>query len=732
MNLSNTIKERAYVIARNAAPEMLHNDILAALVKGYDEIGSTEIAGDGYWVDNESNIAAGQLIGLYETHLFVNICVHYVASRAAKPRIKFYRVDGVNSSGEEDRELVVDDPIVRMFNWWNPEQSPYECWEWIYSYLQLGGLAYVAKLAPDTETPWRPEGIKHELWPLFPEKVKVIRGVNRAVIGYEYQVAGSPTLFAPEEVMVFRTFSTDMRGTGMGRLYAGRKQITTDLRARAWNDALLKKGVHVSGTLETEENIDQKKAQLLEEKFNKKYAGQSNAGRVITLFGGLKFKPSTLAHKDIHWIEQLNMNKEDIAEAHGLSMELLGAKSPNRAALEEKRKIFWEDTIRGVWHERVISILNGTILPALDPSLRAEYDYSKVEALQPDRNETIRAGGEAVKQTLMTPNEVRTKWLDLAEIEGGDELLIGRGMTTVSVMLEESIRNAVESATGGTSSDADKEKSISKMPPSLRAIALSAIPGVARKQEEWRLIFDKWFDAAETEYQNIIREYLRSMEKASIGLLSSGKTEAEVMAALQETVGIQGSRAFVARSKETLRRLIENTGNAMLTRLGIEAALDLENSASIARLATQGRRIKDISDRRWLQLRSKLQTGLAEGRSEAGLRDIVSEFFRNERSNALTIARTETVPAINGAATDAYIQANKLHGIVVYSQWLTSGDDKVRDLHAPANGQTIDPTIESFNVGGEALRFPGDFESSRDAGNVINCRCAVRPVFEKG
>ena len=219
------------------------------------------------------------------------------------------------------------------------------------------------------------------------------------------------------------------------------------------------------------------------------------------------------------------------------------------------------------------------------------------------------------------------------------------------------------------------------------------------------------------------------MEATSLNTLSSIAERDQIIAALNETVGIQGSRAFVAKSETSLRQIIERTGNAMLTRIGVEASLDLANSAAIDRLGAQARRIKGVSNRRWLQLRGELQTGLAKGRTQAQLRDIVSEFFMGERSNALTIARTETVPAVNGAATDAYIQANKVHGLTVLSEWLTVGDDKMRDKHAAqgVNGQRIDPTVEMFSVGGESLRFPGDFENG-SAGNTINCRCAVRPT----
>jgi len=59
-------------------------------------------------------------------------------------------------------------------------------------------------------------------------------------------------------------------------------------------------------------------------------------------------------------------------------------------------------------------------------------------------------------------------------------------------------------------------------------------------------------------------------------------------------------------------------------------------------------------------------------------------------------------------------------------EWLSTMDDRVRDAHANANGQVV-KINQSFSVGGEQLRYPGDPMGS--AGNTISCRCTVLPVI---
>jgi uncharacterized protein with gpF-like domain len=54
-------------------------------------------------------------------------------------------------------------------------------------------------------------------------------------------------------------------------------------------------------------------------------------------------------------------------------------------------------------------------------------------------------------------------------------------------------------------------------------------------------------------------------------------------------------------------------------------------------------------------------------------------------------------------------------------------DDRIRDTHAMAHGQTKGLN-EYFNVGGDLLMFPGDVGGSPE--EIINCRCTIMPIFE--
>ncbi len=121
--------------------------------------------------------------------------------------------------------------------------------------------------------------------------------------------------------------------------------------------------------------------------------------------------------------------------------------------------------------------------------------------------------------------------------------------------------------------------------------------------------------------------------------------------------------------------------------------------------------------------------GLADGATVAEIQSglILDLAFGPVRS--LRIARTESTRSVNRGQVLAYDMAAN-EGINLRVEWVSSRDDGVRPSHAGLDGQQILPgelfTIPiGFENAGSQAAFPGDFE---EASEVVNCRCATRPV----
>lgn len=134
--------------------------------------------------------------------------------------------------------------------------------------------------------------------------------------------------------------------------------------------------------------------------------------------------------------------------------------------------------------------------------------------------------------------------------------------------------------------------------------------------------------------------------------------------------------------------------------------------------------IDELKDRDLIkrQLAREFTYGIMKGETPEQLVKRFKHITEVKMSDVVRIARTQATRIENQARLDAYKVGEDM-GYVVIKEWVTVGDDKVRETHRKANGQRV-KNHEKFIVGGEELLCPGDPNGS--AGNVINCRCYMR------
>jgi SPP1 gp7 family putative phage head morphogenesis protein len=113
-----------------------------------------------------------------------------------------------------------------------------------------------------------------------------------------------------------------------------------------------------------------------------------------------------------------------------------------------------------------------------------------------------------------------------------------------------------------------------------------------------------------------------------------------------------------------------------------------------------------------------VENGLTTAQIVANITERTAQAMAEGR--AWVIARTE----MHAAANVASVLAAKDTGLELNKVWCAANDDRTREAHAEADGQSV-AMDEPFDVDGEEVDQPGD----GDAGNAINCRCTV--IFEQ-
>lgn len=161
---------------------------------------------------------------------------------------------------------------------------------------------------------------------------------------------------------------------------------------------------------------------------------------------------------------------------------------------------------------------------------------------------------------------------------------------------------------------------------------------------------------------------------------------------------------FTLYSKETVNNLIANDPDIIPWKPKVDTA-------------------KDILWNRQ-QITSHVTQGILQGESIPKLAKRLSNTVGNNRASAVRTARTAITSCENAGRQMVYERAADM-GIQLKKQWMATLDDRTRDDHADADGQTVDIN-EKFEVGGEEMEYPGDMSAS--PGNVYNCRCTTITV----
>ena len=121
------------------------------------------------------------------------------------------------------------------------------------------------------------------------------------------------------------------------------------------------------------------------------------------------------------------------------------------------------------------------------------------------------------------------------------------------------------------------------------------------------------------------------------------------------------------------------------------------------------------------RIRRNVATALKEGTSIPDFAKQLRTDYGFSLRRGTLIGRTEIIAASNAGS----VLGAQASGIPTRKVWLSTQDDRTRDLHLAVDGQKV-PNLETpFNVGGDEMQYPGDSSMGAAASNTINCRCTV-------
>ncbi|HHZ0371312.1 TPA: phage portal protein, partial [Escherichia coli] len=159
-------------------------------------------------------------------------------------------------------------------------------------------------------------------------------------------------------------------------------------------------------------------AKKLKSNWDSGYTGE-NAGKTAILSNGAKYNPTTFSPVDAQTVEQLKMTAEIVCSVFRVPAYKIGVGQPpssdNVEALEQQ---YYSQCL-----QTLIESIELLLDEALETGENESTEFDVTTLLRMDSERRMKTLGDAVKNTLLTPNEAR-KRENLPPLAGGDALYL--------------------------------------------------------------------------------------------------------------------------------------------------------------------------------------------------------------------------------------------------------------------------------------------------------------------
>lgn len=302
---------------------------------------------------------------------WVYVCVMRIAQAAAQlpfqiiVRKKENKPGAIETDGVGGLRDLLEHP--------NPYQCRFDFIESIFVSLELTGNCYIEKAEITRGKP-------KELYVLNPAQMSVVPDKKKLVKGYILNVNGKALEYKADEIIHIKYAHSSSMHYGMSPLTAARVAINIDQGALRWNSNFMDHGGWPAGSIETDNDVDDKTLRRMKNELRTVVQqGKRQAGRVMLLTGGMKYKAIAVTPKDMDWLNARRFSRDELLAIYNVPFSIAGLTSTEQTTA---RSAGIREQIRNFYQLNVFPKMNGKVLGALNRELVPAF--SKTHVLRPD------------------------------------------------------------------------------------------------------------------------------------------------------------------------------------------------------------------------------------------------------------------------------------------------------------------------------------------------------------
>lgn len=354
----------------------------------------------------------------YRKNSIVSACISMIATSANEAKLKVYR------DTKDGPQEIADHWLMKLIRKPNPHMSSFELWEWVHTYMNTGGASYWELVRAGLG----PNGEIMEVYPLRPDRMRILPSADDYIAGYEYHVNGSTIYYQPWEIMQIKFPDPLDEFYGLSPIKRILRELGIDNEATDFTASFLQNMAVPYGLLTTEQHLQEADAERMRSKWWQWFRGKKR-GKPAVLGQGTTYQQLGMNFTDMEFEALRSMTETRICGAFGVDPVLLpswvgikyGGKYSNYA---EARKHLWDETLVPALR-RIESKITGQLL-AQEPEVYAAFDLSDVQALQENATEKVGRINSLWLAGLITQNEGRSE-LGWDIVEDGDKFNTASG-----------------------------------------------------------------------------------------------------------------------------------------------------------------------------------------------------------------------------------------------------------------------------------------------------------------